>query len=121
VKASSSIRKSGAIGPEAVVDGNPATRWSSEFSDPQWIAVDLGEPKRVSRVELDWEGAYATAYAVQVSRDGQHWDEVYKTKTGKGRLEAVNFKPVEARWVRVYGTARGTRFGYSLWEMRVFP
>lgn len=26
----------------SAVDGNPATRWSSEFSDPQWIRVGLG-------------------------------------------------------------------------------
>jgi hypothetical protein len=121
VKASSSIRKSGATGPEAAVDDNLATRWSSEFSDPQWIAVDLGGPQRISRVELVWEGAYATAYAIQVSMDGEHWDDVYKTKTGKGRDEMLSFKPVTARWVRMHGTARGTRFGYSLWEMRVFP
>jgi uncharacterized protein CbrC (UPF0167 family) len=121
VKASSSIRKSGATGPEAVVDGDPATRWSSEFSDPQWIAVDLGEPKQISRVELTWEGAYATAYAIQVSLDGEHWDDVYKTQAGKGRYEVLNFQPVTARWVRMHGTARGTPFGYSLWEMRVFP
>ena len=26
----------------AAVDGNAGTRWSSAFSDPQWIQVDLG-------------------------------------------------------------------------------
>ncbi len=25
------------------VDGNPGTRWSSAFSDPQWVQVDLGD------------------------------------------------------------------------------
>src|SRR5438067_2048428 len=25
------------------VDGNASTRWSSTFSDPQWIYVDLGQ------------------------------------------------------------------------------
>lgn len=121
VKASSSIRKSGATGPEAVVDDNPASRWSSEFSDPQWIAIDLGESKRISRVELAWEGAYAKAYAIQVSIDGQQWTDVYTTKSGKGHYDVVRFKPVDARWVRMYGTQRGTPFGYSLWEMKVFP
>ena len=29
--------------PGFAVDGDPATRWSSAFSDPQWLAVDLGE------------------------------------------------------------------------------
>ncbi|MEV6971538.1 discoidin domain-containing protein, partial [Hamadaea sp. NPDC051192] len=26
----------------AAVDGNTGTRWSSAFSDPQWLQVDLG-------------------------------------------------------------------------------
>src|SRR5690606_35870306 len=25
------------------VDGDPGTRWSSAFSDPQWIRIDLGD------------------------------------------------------------------------------
>ena len=28
------------------VDGNTGTRWSSAFSDPQWIQVDLGADRR---------------------------------------------------------------------------
>ncbi|MGV9273863.1 discoidin domain-containing protein [Streptomyces griseosporeus] len=31
---------------QGAVDGNPSTRWSSAFSDPQWIRVDLGAPPR---------------------------------------------------------------------------
>jgi hypothetical protein len=121
VRASSTIQKHGATGPEAAVDGNPSTRWSSEFSDPQWIAVDLGQTVKVSRVELSWEAAYARAYTIDVSSDGQAWRTVFTTTDGKGGLEVVRFAPVDARWVRMHGTQRGTRFGYSLWELRVFP
>jgi hypothetical protein len=106
---------------ESAVDGFPDTRWSSEFSDPQWLAVDLGAPTRVSRVVLDWEVARARSYAIQVSLDGTNWTEVYSTTSGKGDMEDIKFAPTSARWVRLYGTKRATRFGYSLWEMRVFP
>ncbi|MFA6494349.1 MAG: discoidin domain-containing protein, partial [Candidatus Paceibacterota bacterium] len=52
------------------VDGNTATRWSSIAAvDPQWISVDLGGLKQISRVVLNWEAAYATAYTIQVSND----------------------------------------------------
>jgi hypothetical protein len=47
--------------------------------------------------------------------------DVYTTTTGKGGTEVIRFKPASARWVRMYGTKRTTPFGYSLWEMRVFP
>ena len=45
VKASSTYVEPGNdYRPENAVDGLPDTRWSSEFSDPQWLAVDLGAP-----------------------------------------------------------------------------
>ncbi|MGC8803434.1 MAG: discoidin domain-containing protein, partial [Bacteroidales bacterium] len=37
-----SSTESAAYPGSAVVDGNMGTRWSSAFSDPQWIYVDLG-------------------------------------------------------------------------------
>ncbi|NEE61773.1 discoidin domain-containing protein, partial [Streptomyces sp. SID8455] len=41
------------------VDGNPATRWSSQFTDDQWIRIDLGTSTAVGQVVLNWEAAYA--------------------------------------------------------------
>ena len=34
------------------VDGNTGTRWSSAFADPQWIQVDLGSSRTLTRAEL---------------------------------------------------------------------
>jgi beta-galactosidase len=120
VKASSNLGRDGATTPEAAVDGQPGTRWSSEFSDPQWIAVDLGRPEHIARVVLDWEAAHARAYALEVSLDGRSWREVYRTDAGRGGSETIRFAPTDARWVRLRGIRRATGFGYSLWEMRVF-
>jgi hypothetical protein len=122
VKASSTYVEPGNdYRPENAVDGFPDTRWSSEFSDPQWLAVDLGGLTRISRVVLDWETACGQSYAIQVSLDGSTWTDVYTTTSGKGGTEEIKFAPALARWVRFYGTKRATPFGYSLWEMRVFP
>ena len=106
---------------EYAVDGLADTRWSSEFSDLQWLAVDLGVPTRISRVVLDWEAACAQSYTIQVSLDGTTWTDVYATTNGKGGTEDLKFAPTSVRWVRFFGTKRATPFGYSLWEMRVFP
>ena len=107
--------------PENAVDGLSDTRWSSEFSDPQWLAIDLGAPTRISRVVLDWETACGQSYVIQGSLDGSTWADVYATNEGKGGTEDIKFAPTSARWVRIYGTKRATLFGYSLWELRVFP
>src|SRR5712691_76842 len=51
----------------AAVDGNTGTRWSSAFSDPQWLQVDLGSSASICQVGLNWETAYATAFQIQTS------------------------------------------------------
>ena len=66
------------------VDGNLATRWSSAFSDPQWLEVDLGSSQAICQVTLNWETAYATAFQIQTSTDGTTWANVYTTTTGPG-------------------------------------
>jgi hypothetical protein len=120
-KSSSDVTVNGETFPaKYAVDGNRSTRWSSEFSDPQWIAVDLGEASEISRVELVWENAYGKSYAIQVSLDGETWKDVYKTDSGKGGSETIRFAPTKARWVRMCGAKRANQHGYSLWEMRIF-
>jgi|GEM_PF-1338986 len=110
----------GAYAAAGAVDGNSGTRWSSLFADPQWIYVDLGEVKSVSRVKLNWEAAYAKAYQIQVSSDASAWTNAYSTTTGDGGLDDVAFGAVNARYVRVYGTQRATAYGYSLWDFEVY-
>jgi hypothetical protein len=121
VKASSVLTLNGeTYRAEFAVDGKTDTRWSSEFKDPQWIAVDLGETQSISRVELVWEGAFAKSYKIQVSTDGETWKDVYSTNKGTGKTETIRFAPEQARWVRLHGKERATKFGYSLWEIGIY-
>jgi hypothetical protein len=106
-------------GPGNAVDGNAESRWSSAFSDPQWITVDLGSLRHVSTVELSWERSYAVAYQVEVSPDGHNWKSVYRTSVGQGGTVTVNAGKLTGRYVRVYGTRRATAWGYSLYELVV--
>ena len=103
-----------------VNDGKRSTRWSSEFSDPQWIQIDLGEEHTIGRMVLVWETAYGQAYRIEVSSDGENWRPVYETETGRGGTERITFEPTQARYMRLYGQRRGTQWGYSLWEIEVF-
>jgi hypothetical protein len=103
----------------AAVDGNTGTRWSSAFSDPQWLQVDLGATASVSQVVLQWETAYATAFQIQVSADAANWTSIYSTTTGTGGTQTLSITGT-GRYVRMLGTARGTQWGYSLWEFQVF-
>jgi len=103
------------------IDANTSTRWSSAFSDPQWIYVDLGSSKDLSRVVLKWETAYGKSYSIQVSDDAQTWNTVYSTTAGDGAVDDITLpQGTKGRYVRMYGTARGTSWGYSLWEFEVY-
>ncbi|BCJ68780.1 DUF1996 domain-containing protein [Polymorphospora rubra] len=103
----------------AAFDADVHTRWSSAAADPQWIRVDLGTRSTVTRVELQWEAAYATAYQIQTSDDTFTWNTIYSTTTGTGGNQALNVTGT-GRHVRLLGTTRATMHGYSLWEIRVF-
>ncbi|WP_103349506.1 beta-1,3-glucanase family protein [Amycolatopsis sp. CA-128772] len=103
----------------AAVDGNTGTRWSSQFSDPQWLQVDLGGAATVSQVVLRWEAAYATAYQIQLSANGSSWSTVYQTTTGTGGTQTLNVTG-SGRYVRLATTARATPYGVSLWEFQVY-
>ncbi|MFL5337430.1 MAG: discoidin domain-containing protein [Geminicoccaceae bacterium] len=104
----------------AATDGSYATRWSSAYADPSWIQVDLGAASVVNRVVLRWETAYGRGYAIQVSDDAATWTTIYSTNIGDGNVDDLTGLTGSGRYVRMYGTARGTQFGYSLWEFEVY-
>jgi len=103
----------------AAVDGNAGTRWSSAFSDPQWIRVDLGATAAIDQVTLVWEAAFARSFQIQVSPDGSAWTTIFSTTTGTGGTQTLAITGT-GRYVRMNGTVRATPYGYSLWEFQVF-
>jgi beta-glucanase (GH16 family) len=115
----SSTENAAAFPVTAAVDGNTGTRWSSQFSDPQWLQVDLGATYDVDEVRVNWEAAYARGFSVQISANAASWSTVYTTATGTGGAQVL---PVTGtgRYVRLNLTARATQWGYSLWEFQVF-
>jgi len=100
-------------------DGNGKTRWSSAFSEPQWIYVDLGSSKTINRIRLNWETAYGKSYKIQVSNDAVNWSDIYSTTTGDGGDDDFAVSG-NGRYVRLYGTQRGTTYGYSLYEFQIY-
>jgi beta-glucosidase len=116
--ATSSSAENNTLSAANAFDGNAQTRWSSAFSDPQWVEVDLGVALPVCRVTLTWEAAYATAFQIQLSNDNANWTSIYSTTTGAGGTQTLSISGT-GRYLRMYGTARATAYGYSLWEVNV--
>ncbi|MFC7535155.1 discoidin domain-containing protein [Actinoplanes sp. GCM10030250] len=109
--------------PDKAFDNDPASRWATSSTngwvDPGWISVDLGATAQISQVVLQWDPAYARAYQIQVSGDGTNWSSIYSTTTGDGLKDVINATGT-GRYVRMYGTARSSAYGYSLWEFSVY-
>lgn len=118
--ASASSSEEPSLSPSNAVDANARTRWSSRHHDPQWLMVDLGEPRRITSVRLVWEKAFGREYEIQVSDDAKQWRRIHYTAAGRGGIEAVKRLDARARYVRYYGTARGSNFGHSLIEFEVY-
>ena len=118
--ATASSQETSSLPAANAVDGDPQTRWSSQYSDPQWISVDLGAIYTINRVRLNWETAYGTAYQIQVSDDDTSWTTIYSTTTGDGGIDDLTNLSGSGRYIRMYGTQRGTQWGYSLWEFEVY-
>ncbi|MDR7277093.1 hypothetical protein J2S41_003871 [Catenuloplanes atrovinosus] len=103
----------------AAVDGDTGTRWSSAFADPQWLQVDLGSTQTISRVVLNWEAAYASAFTIQTSPNGTTWTDITPVTAGQAGVQTLTVTG-SGRYVRMNGTTRATPYGYSLWEFQVF-
>jgi hypothetical protein len=117
--ATASSTENGGTPAADAVDGNTGTRWSSAASDPQWLQVDLGATSTISSVVLNWETAYGKAFKIQTSNDGSAWTDIYSTTTGPGGNQTLAVTG-SGRYVRMYGTARATGYGYSLWEFQIY-
>src|SRR5918997_1873652 len=117
--ATASSTESAAFPASNAVDGNTGTRWSSAFSDPQWLQVDLGATATLSSVVLDWEAAYARAFSIKASANGSSWTTLSTTANGTGGRETITLSG-SGRYVRVETTVRATQWGVSVQEFEVY-
>lgn len=102
------------------VDGSATTRWSSTFSDAQWIYVDLGAAYNVDRVKIIWEAAYASAYQIQVSDNLSSWDPLRSVSGNTSLVNDQTGLSGTGRYVRINCTTRATPYGYSIFELEVY-
>lgn len=121
--ARASSRKDNNVNRDAklAVDGQIGTRWESDWSDPQWIYVDLLQTYNLNRLKITWETALGKDYLIQVSNDSTNWTAP-AVKTVTGNTAKINDWAIAAtgRYVRIYGTVRNTQYGYSIFELEVY-
>ncbi len=114
----------GEAGAEALVDGNLTTRWSSEYSSPQRITIELEKARSIAKIRLYWESAFATKYNILVSQDGEGWTPAhFFFRVGAkrdARIDTCDMKFVKAKHIMIELNERVNKeWGYSLYEVEV--
>nr|WP_314543132.1 di-heme oxidoredictase family protein [uncultured Massilia sp.] len=120
VGASASGSERGDLGPQAAIDHDGGTRWSSGFTDDQWLVLDFGSIQSINRVRIDWENAHASSYELQVSNDNGSWTTIKKVEDSQGGSEDWGNLGAEGRYLRMKGNKRSGNYGYSIFEIQAF-
>lgn len=101
-----------------VLDGDPATRWST--TAPQrpgmWFEIELSAVRRVGGLTLDTAGStndYPRGYVVRLSTDGSRWTEVAR-KDQNDRALDITFPPRCARRIRIEQTGTSAEWWWSI-------
>jgi beta-glucosidase len=114
----SSVEGPGLEGDKAV-DGQRSSRWSSQFSDPQFIYIDLESVTHIEQIDIIWETAYAKEYKIQISDNAIDWITIEHITNGDGSIDRI-FTSSEGRYIRMFGIQRGTEWGYSIFEFEIY-
>ena len=108
----------GGFEPNKAFDNNTTSRWGSNYSDNQWLYVDLGRTANITQVNLIWETAYGKDFHIDVSNDASSWTTITTITNNTLHVNELALTAT-GRYVRMYGVTRGTGYGFSLYEMQV--
>lgn len=109
----------GDMTPDKAVDGRTDTRFEAFGEGEQNLTIDLGEEYVIHGARITWEVAYAREYAISVSCDGESFERIFYKADSKGGCDYISFPKANAKYVRLELIARGTYYGYSLYDFSI--
>jgi endo-1,3(4)-beta-glucanase len=113
----------GGESPQAMMDGNLDTRWStgSEQKVGDYIILNLGEGQSFNQVVME-SGRnhydYARGYEVYVSNDGENWGSPVASGEGKGTTVVAVFPLQTARFMKIVQTGEDSHW-WAISELRL--
>jgi hypothetical protein len=107
------------------VDGDLNTRYDTgAYQAPgMWFQIELPQETTINALELDAGASaydYPRGYHVQLSKDGQHWGEPVASGLGKKARTEIEFKPSNARFIRITQTGAVKGGYWSIHEMKIY-
>jgi hypothetical protein len=118
-KVFASSTESGKSSAQHVVDGDITTRWSSQWADPQWLVIDLGQSCELSVVEILWETAFAKSFRIETGLNGGLLLPGQAQLGHAGWTNTTLRQGTRSDMVVVHCIARSTAWGNSVFEVRV--
>ncbi|HEY4870234.1 MAG TPA: discoidin domain-containing protein, partial [Candidatus Dormibacteraeota bacterium] len=115
-RASSSSGAQPTMLPAFAIDGDASTKWGGAFSPGHWLQVDLSRTAAIGGALIHWDSAFAAAYLILSSEDGQHWQTAYETTDSQGGMDYVFFPAVHARYLRLASAPSTSDWGVSVFE-----
>jgi F5/8 type C domain len=115
-RASSSSGAQPTMEPAFAIDGDASTKWGGAFSPGHWLQVDLSRTAAIGGALIHWDSAFAAAYLILSSEDGQHWQTAYETTDSQGGMDYVFFPAVRARYLRLASAPTTSDWGVSVFE-----
>lgn len=107
----------------SATDENTNTRWSSQFSDPQYWWMDLGNVYPLGRIEINWHNEFATDFNISASTNGNLWRQIHTEtlkSTSANTIHNYWTSGIDVRYLKFHGIQRNTTSGYSFYEFKVF-
>jgi hypothetical protein len=122
--ASTNAPSSSADSPANAIDGNLATRFSTDETQRPglYFEVNMGSPQTFDQLQMDVPNSpndYARDYAVEVSSNGSSWTTVANC-FGTGTPEVVSFPAQTAQYVAVYLTGTDNTYWWSIDEFNLY-
>ncbi|HEY7049824.1 MAG TPA: beta-N-acetylglucosaminidase domain-containing protein [Jatrophihabitantaceae bacterium] len=102
-------------------DGSLSTRWSSNYTDGEWLQIQFAAPQNLGKLVITWEAAHATAYKIETSADGSTWTDAADVTASQGGTETVWIDQSGVSYLRMQGVERSSQYGYSIYELAAYP
>jgi hypothetical protein len=99
------------------------TAWRARGSDKApWLQLDFLAPREYGGLTLDWDpDDFATAYTVETSNDGQHWQRMHEITQGNGGRDYLPLPECESRYLRLLLQRSSRGHGYGIRHVTLQP
>ncbi|MNB89911.1 Mannan endo-1,4-beta-mannosidase [compost metagenome] len=106
--------------PSKLVDGNKNTRWQSDYTDNEWVMIDLGKDYTVTKINLHYLYHRPKSYSIQISNDKEKWITIKDIESSNTFLDSFDFEGISCKYIKFNFTKRtSTTYVFNIQEIEI--